>query len=164
MPIHLVRKETRASVIGDMASNLRSLPWGDVFHRLSHVIAADHSLVTLPPSAAIGEALMLMSRQNFSQIPVVVGTHVLGVFSYRSFAQNISAIRPAEMKAIGQVPVEEFLDRSVAFAEVTDDRNRPISDAGWSRASRRSVRPPRAGHARVRNQGPGSSSSSRRLG
>jgi CBS domain-containing protein len=67
--------------------------------------------MTLVPETTLDEALKLMAQHGYSQMPVVVGREVLGVFSYRSFAGK--ALEHEGVKGgLGALPVEAFTERS----------------------------------------------------
>ena len=91
----------------------------EVFHRLNRVIPENQELFTVPPDMKASEALALMAERGFSQLPVVVGKEVLGLFSYRSFAREVVRRKP-ERFVPGDLAVEDCLERP-AFARVTDE-------------------------------------------
>ena len=63
-----------------------SHPLSSLFHRLSRIIRDDQELTTLPSNTPVSDAIRLMEEKGFSQIPIREGSHIVGVFSYRSFA------------------------------------------------------------------------------
>lgn len=76
LPIAAVLQEAEGSVT-------------ELFHRLNSVVPDDQQLVTVPHNMKATEAIRIMRDRGFSQLPVVMGRTVLGVFSYRSFAQAV---------------------------------------------------------------------------
>ena len=58
------------------------------FHDVGSVFPGEISIVSLTPQTPAGEALKLMLEKRFSQLPVMEGGEVLGVFSLWSLAQN----------------------------------------------------------------------------
>jgi hypothetical protein len=68
-----------------------------------------------------------MRKHGYSQVPIVEGGEVLGVFSYRSFAQGAASATLDECTkdkcAPGDLPVDEFLER-FEFARVTEEMSR----------------------------------------
>ena len=54
----------------------------DLFHLVKEVLPESQEVVTFSPEKTIAEALDFMRTHNFSQIPIVSGNKVLGVFSY----------------------------------------------------------------------------------
>ena len=79
--------------------------------------------MTIPPETTVREAIALLRQHGYSQVPVVDGREVLGVFSYRSFAQKAATFtlhEVAQQKCVpGDLAVEECLER-FAFARVTE--------------------------------------------
>ncbi|WP_186315485.1 CBS domain-containing protein [Catellatospora sichuanensis] len=57
---------------------------------------ADQEVVTVTTDTKVSEALAVMARTGFDQIPVTRNKAVVGVFSYRSFASNIGVVRPQD--------------------------------------------------------------------
>ena len=91
----------------------------DLFHRVRQVLPEEQEVVTIPPETPAEETLQLMKERNFSQLPVVQGREVLGVFSFRSFADKLSGIPKKERNPLA-LPVEEFLDE-LHFSRITDE-------------------------------------------
>ncbi len=91
----------------------------ELFHRLNSLIPDDQELKTIPPSMAASEAIELMSKLRFSQLPVVEDTEVLGIFSYRSFALEVVKMG-RERVLPGSLLVEDFIEK-ISFAHVTDE-------------------------------------------
>ena len=91
----------------------------ELFHRLNSVIPDEQKLETIPPSMTAADALGLMRKRRFSQLPVVEGTEVMGIFSYRSFALEV--IRMGKEKVLpGSLRVEDFIEK-ISFARITDE-------------------------------------------
>ena len=61
----------------------------EVFHRINSLIPQDQRLVTIRPSTTVEQATQIMREKRFSQLPVVEGHEVLGVFSHRSLAEKL---------------------------------------------------------------------------
>jgi len=91
----------------------------DLFHRVKKVLPEEQELLTFYPEKTVAEALKEMRDRNLSQVPVVAGSEVLGVFSYRSFADGIPKL-PKSEKDLMALPVAEFLE-DLTFARMTDD-------------------------------------------
>lgn len=96
----------------------------ELFHRINRIIPQNQSLLTIPPTCRVRDAVALMRKHGYSQVPVVDNGEVLGVFSFRSFAQE-SALTTLEAwakqrVAPGDLPVDEFLER-FEFARVTEE-------------------------------------------
>lgn len=91
----------------------------DLFHLVKKVLPEAQELVTFPAGKPVSEALALMRERNFNQVPVVEGNEVLGVFSYRSFAQGLIKL-PENERNLLSLPVEEFLE-DLNFTQITDE-------------------------------------------
>src|SRR5262245_35076590 len=75
-------------VLDDLsATNLLDLA-SELFHRINRVIPPDQRLLTVEPKCPVRDAVALMRKHGYSQLPVVQDGEVLGVFSYRSFANE----------------------------------------------------------------------------
>ena len=91
----------------------------DLFHLVKQVLPEQQELVTLSPSTTADDALEIMRKTGFNQLPVVAGNEVLGVFSYRSFAEGLRKLPDNERDPLA-VPIEEFLE-DLSFASLTDN-------------------------------------------
>lgn len=90
-----------------------------LFHRVDRLIPEDQEILKIPPDMKASEALALMNQGTYSQLPVVEGGSVLGMFSYRSFALGVARMGSSAGKA-AELAVEEFIEKP-AFARITDD-------------------------------------------
>jgi predicted transcriptional regulator len=99
----------------------------EVFHRINRVIPQDQSVLTIPPSCRVRDAVALMRKHGYSQVPVVENGEVLGVFSFRSFAQEAASATLEEWTkqrcTPGDLRVDEFLEQ-FEFARVTEEMSR----------------------------------------
>jgi CBS domain-containing protein len=84
----------------------------------------NQEVVSVQPDLPAVEALNQMASRGFSQLPIVVGKEVLGLFSYRSFSravinlcQNALATEPP---ALSELTVEDCRE-DANFARVTDE-------------------------------------------
>jgi len=91
----------------------------DLFHRVSRLLPEDQELVVVPPDTPARDALDIMREHNFTQVPIVQGSEVLGVFSYRSFSEGVLQLASNERDPAG-LPVEVFSEK-LMFASVTDE-------------------------------------------
>lgn len=111
-----VLDNTIASKELDLASEL--------FHRINRIIPENQAILTVLPNLPVREAVNLMRKHGYSQIPVVEDGEVLGVFSYRSFAQSAASATLEECTsqrcAPGDLPVDDFLEQ-FKFARVTEE-------------------------------------------
>lgn len=80
------------------------------FHRVLSLIPDEQQLKAIPPEMRVSDALKLMQDTHYSQLPVVAGNAVLGVFSYRSFSAKVIAKQKSSKESIGELPVEDFLE------------------------------------------------------
>jgi len=94
-----------------------------LFHRLNSVLPIDQEIISVLPETPVQEALDLLGKYGFSQLPVMVGQQVLGLFSYRSFSQAMIKLSadPKNQKFNPQeMFVEDCIDRPT-YARVTDE-------------------------------------------
>jgi hypothetical protein len=61
-----------------------------------------------------------MQTNGFSQLPVIEGDLVLGIFSYRSFAKRVTSLRKVDL---GHAEVDDFIE-DLEFVRVTDELER----------------------------------------
>jgi predicted transcriptional regulator len=94
-----------------------------LFHRLNSVLPIDQEIISVLPETPVQEALDILGKHGFSQLPVMVNSQVLGLFSYRSFLQAVITLsgdaknqkfNPREMF------VEDCIDRPT-YARVSDE-------------------------------------------
>jgi predicted transcriptional regulator len=97
----------------------------ELFHRINRVIPDEQKIVSVPPEMPVTDALELMDKHEFSQVPVVVGREVLGLFSYRSFSRAVIKLSQTATKNKKFEPlelvVEECMNPKPDFARVTDE-------------------------------------------
>jgi hypothetical protein len=91
----------------------------DLFHLIKKVLPDDQIPFTITGDIPVRDALQAMQEKNFSQVPVVAGNEVLGVFSHRSFAYGLLRLPKDHGDALN-LSVEEFLEE-INFAQITDD-------------------------------------------
>lgn len=82
----------------------------DAFHRINSLLPERQILVTVPPNTTVAEALDLMQERRFSQLPVVAGNEVIGVFSFRSFATKAVELGNEKVD-LGTLAVDEFMEQ-----------------------------------------------------
>jgi len=103
----------------------------ELFHRINRIIPENQQLLTVSPETLARDAIALLGKHGYSQLPVVEGNEVLGVFSFRSFAKRAAMTtcqEVAQQKAApGDLAVEECLER-FEFARVTEEM-RQVFDA-----------------------------------
>lgn len=91
----------------------------ELFHLVKSLIPADQELITASPDMTVAEAIALMQKHDFSQLPVMAGPAVLGVFSFRSLTKKLLELGPIK-EHFGHLPVDEFMDQ-FRFIQPSDD-------------------------------------------
>lgn len=91
----------------------------DLFHLVKQVLPEPQELEMFRPEKPVAEALALMRERNISQVPIVEGNTVLGVFSYRSFAEGVARLAKIVRDPL-LLSVEEFTEE-LTFAQITDE-------------------------------------------
>ena len=102
----------------DLDNNQPSASIVELFHMVKSLIPDGQEVVAIAPNTSVAEAVGKMKEQNFSQLPVVSGNAVLGVFSYRSLTQTLLRLGPIDTD-FRSLPVDEFMERS-AFIQPID--------------------------------------------
>ena len=95
-----------------------------LFHRINRVLPEAQELVTVTPNCKIREAIQMMTTKRFSQLPVVADGGIIGVFTFRKFAQFIARKDQAQWKAMGCEPGDLTVDHCYerfAFVGLTDE-------------------------------------------
>jgi predicted transcriptional regulator len=99
----------------------------ELFHRINRIIPRDQAVLTVPPNCLVRDAVTLMRKYGYSQVAVIANGEVLGVFSFRSFAQEAAIATLEEWTrqkcAPGDLRVDEFLEQ-FEFARVTEEMSR----------------------------------------
>lgn len=99
----------------------------ELFHRINRIIPQDQVVLKVAPSCRVREAVALMKKHGYSQVPVVENGEVLGVFSFRSFAQGAANATlddwTKQKVSPGDLAVDEFLE-TFEYARVTEEFNR----------------------------------------
>ena len=91
----------------------------EYFHRVVSVIPAGQNILSVPPDTTVAEAIKLMRAHDYSQVPVLAGDAVLGIFSYRSLVTNLLKMgRMTEF--FGDLPVDEFME-AFTFVQPSND-------------------------------------------
>jgi predicted transcriptional regulator len=99
----------------------------ELFHRINRIIPQDQAVLKVSPNCRVREAVALMREHGYSQVPVVENGEVLGVFSFRSFAQGAANATlddwTKQKVSPGDLAVDEFLE-TFEYARVTEELNR----------------------------------------
>ena len=90
----------------------------ELFHMVESLIPDGQKVAIVRPQTSVREALDLMKAQRFSQLPVVSGNAVLGVFSYRSLVRALDELGPIDTD-FRELPVDEFME-PFAFVHPAD--------------------------------------------
>ena len=93
------------------------------FHRVQSLIPVNQELEAVPPEMRVSDALRIMEKGRFSQLPVVAGDAVLGLFSYRSFSNRAVTVQKTAKEPLGNLPVEDFLE-DLEYVHPEEDWNR----------------------------------------
>jgi len=88
----------------------------ELFHLVRSLIPDDQKVVYATPEMPVSEAIRLMETHRYSQLPVLQGHAVLGVFSYRSFTVRLMRMRQLREYA-GDLPVDEFIEPFAFFQD-----------------------------------------------
>lgn len=91
----------------------------DLFHLVYKALPEGQDLEKIPLNTSVAEAFQIMDEKKFSQLLVVTGGMVLGVFSYRSFVNNLSNLPINERTPLLDMPVEEFME-DLKFVHMKD--------------------------------------------
>jgi CBS domain-containing protein len=94
-----------------------------LFHRLNSVLPTDQKIISVLPETPSQEALDLLSSHGFSQMPVMVGQQVIGLFSYRSFSQAVIKLTGEHQNQRfdpRDLFVEDCIERPT-YARITDE-------------------------------------------
>jgi len=95
----------------------------ELFHRINRLLPDSQKVLTVPGEMLASKALGIMRKHGYSQVPVVVGAEVLGLFSYRSFSEAVLSISTSKRNpknTFSDLIVEECLEKP-EFARVTDE-------------------------------------------
>jgi predicted transcriptional regulator len=96
----------------------------ELFHQINRIIPIEQTVLKVSPDCLVRDAIGLMLKHGFTQLPVVSNNEVLGVFTYRAFAKEAASLDLDEMKqqrcAPGDLHVDEFLEQ-FSFARVTEE-------------------------------------------
>lgn len=95
-----------------------------VFHTVNRILPENQEVLTVSPDMEAQKAIRLMVEKGFSQVPVLEGTLVLGIFSFRSFAQGAVNIECKDVD-LRKLPVDNFIER-VPFVRINDDEYKAL--------------------------------------
>ena len=96
-------------------------PLSKSFHMVNRLLPEAQEVVSVPPGMRARDALAIMKEHGYSQLPVVQGSTVLGLFTYRDFALGVTKLDPKKVDP-SELPVEEFVNRrQTSYAGLTED-------------------------------------------
>jgi CBS domain-containing protein len=90
-----------------------------LFHRIANVLPDGQVVVAIPTTTMVGEALQLMLENNYSQLPVVEGSTILGSFSFRSFSRGLLDM-PSERVSPLELTVDDYVEK-LTIVDPTSD-------------------------------------------
>ncbi len=90
-----------------------------VFHRVHQLLPVDQDLVVVSDETPVTDALALLAKHDFDQVPVLAGDEVLGLFSHRSLASRLAAQPKLLKRGLESLVVEDFVEE-VPFVRPTD--------------------------------------------
>jgi CBS domain-containing protein len=107
------------SLLESFGLQAESQSLAELFHLVSSLIPEGQDLVVASPEMTVAEAIRLMQNRDFSQLPVVAGQAVLGVFSFRSLAVKLLEMGKIS-EHFGDLPVDEFMEE-FRFVHLSDN-------------------------------------------
>lgn len=87
-------------------------------HNVNRILPETQEVLHVPNDMEAEEALRLMAEKGYSQVPVVAGPTVLGVFSFRSFSLRALKIEYQDVD-LRKLPVDKFVVK-VPFVKLSD--------------------------------------------
>ncbi len=99
----------------------------ELFHMVNRILPDDHTPVAVSSTMPAGDALALMETRGFSQVPVMEGKFVLGLFSYRAFALEVAKLGK-QAGGASSLPVFEFLEHEKPVYAGLKDEFRSLID------------------------------------
>jgi len=91
----------------------------ELFHLVRSLVPMDQRVFTGSPDMTVVEAIQIMHQHNFSQLPIIAGDTVLGVFSFRSLASGLLKME-GSTEHLGDLPVDEFVEQ-FRFVQPSDN-------------------------------------------
>ena len=97
------------------------------FHQVDSLIPDDQEIAKVRSNVRAREALKIMRKEGYSQLPVVEGKTVIGLFSYRSFAEKAEVFfslgkDPYAAEVIDLVEDPEYITADSNLDELIRDR------------------------------------------
>jgi len=104
----------------DEEEPVQSESFVSLFHLVNSLVPDEQNVLAVRPGTSIREALDVMRVHGFSQLPLMEGDLVLGVFSYRSFANRAITLGRIDLD---RAEVDDFIE-DLEFVRVTDELER----------------------------------------
>lgn len=89
------------------------------YQSIQDILPGEQEVETVSPDTSVSDALDVMQEHNYSQLPVVDGDRVLGLFSYRAFAKGILDVLSFNPIA-EHLTVEDFVEEPPFRSEDRD--------------------------------------------
>lgn len=100
----------------------------NLFHVIDHALTQYKDVVTVTPEMPAREAIQLLTKHRYSQVPVVDRDHIAGLFSYRSFSLAVvEAFAVPGSHRADELSVWECVD-TPAYVQGTDEFHRLMAD------------------------------------
>jgi hypothetical protein len=87
-----------------------------MFNLVNALLPDEQNVIAARPDTPVRDALDLMRENGFSQLPAMERDSVIGVFSYRSFANRIVSLGRVDL---GRLEVDDCVE-DLEFVRVTD--------------------------------------------
>jgi len=101
------------------ASEAEPQSLAELFHLVRSLVPENQKVIKASPDMTVAKAVQLLQRHNFSQLPVVAGKEVLGVFSFRSLTTKL--LEMGQMREhFGDLRVDEFVE-DFKFVQPSDN-------------------------------------------
>lgn len=104
---------------------IKPLSLTEAFHRVNNVIPENQIVVTVTADTTVAAAFEIMKDQGFSQLPIMQGRHVLGLFSYRSFARKSARLPKDKVQPLA-LTVYDFIE-TPQYCRIDEDVSRIIA-------------------------------------
>ncbi|MBM3268579.1 MAG: CBS domain-containing protein [Candidatus Sericytochromatia bacterium] len=106
-----------------MSNSNKTSPALDLFHVVNKLIPDDQEILSVAVDTPVRDAIARMEEHSYSQLPVVAGRTVVGVFSYRSLIKGLMGMRVKGSDPLDRAfstPVESFLETMPQYARLDD--------------------------------------------
>ncbi len=101
------------------ADNTADCSLRKLFHLVKEALPEQQQLLVITPETKVKKAIALMKEHRFSQLPIVSGKSVLGIFSFRSLAFGLLRLPKRSLTDILNLNVEDFIE-DYKFVSIKD--------------------------------------------